>query len=107
MRLCACLLRHFDLFIFLQYVLHLFVDAVVMVYLVGVQVTGAAARVGCAINEAVQELIGEGTLPEACYPAAQVKKVSPKQRCILGPQAAFTSAAAFPIAAAARRASGD
>ncbi|CAL8470792.1 g10334 [Coccomyxa elongata] len=71
------------------------------------QVTSAAARVGCAINDAVRDLIGEGILPEACYPAAQVKKVLPKQRCILGPQAVFTTAAAFPIAAAARHASGS
>lgn len=78
-----------------------------MEYLVGSQVTFPAARIGCAINEAVHNLIGEGILPEACYPDAQVKKVSPKQRCILGPQAVFTTAAAFPIAAAARHASGD
>ena len=73
----------------------------------GLQVTGAAERVGSAISAAVRDLIGEGILPEACYPAAQVRKVSPKQRCILGPQAILTTAAAFPIAAAARRALGD
>ncbi|EIE22789.1 hypothetical protein COCSUDRAFT_47695 [Coccomyxa subellipsoidea C-169] len=59
-----------------------------------------------AISHAVRRMTEEGTLPEACYYSPDVKEVSSKQRRLLGPQALLTTAAAFPIAAAARRAAG-
>ncbi len=70
------------------------------------QVDSVADRMSRAISHAVRRMIEEGTLPEACYYSPDVKEVSSKQRRLLGPQALLTTAAAFPIAAAARRAAG-
>jgi hypothetical protein len=70
------------------------------------QVCDVAARMSGAISHAVRDLTKEGVLPEARYSAPAVREVSSKQRRLLGPSAVLTSAVAFPIAAAARRASG-
>ncbi|KAK9903993.1 hypothetical protein WJX75_002063 [Coccomyxa subellipsoidea] len=71
------------------------------------QVCDVAARMSGAISHAVRDLTKEGVLPEARYSAPAVREVSSKQRRLLGPSAVLTSAVAFPIAAAARRASGS
>lgn len=67
----------------------------------------AAASLTQAVSHAIRDMVEEGTLPETSYPAPTVREISSKQRRVVGPRAVLTTAAAYPIANAARRATGD
>lgn len=62
-----------------------------------------------AVRTATQDLIRSGLLPTPVqgYPTPAIKGQPSKKRCRnVGPEVAYTTAAAFPIAACARRAGG-